>query len=117
MASLFFQGRLIYSMLGFAEAFELGMLIETQRKADEIQQYARDNAPWDDISGEARAGLTAEVVRELFVTYIVLYHTVDYGIWLEIRWDGRFAIIEPTLEKFGPETMGGLSFQRILSGH
>jgi hypothetical protein len=47
--------------------------------------------------------------------YIDLFHTVEYGIWLEIRWDGRFAIIQPTLEHFGPEVMGSLGMGDILT--
>lgn len=84
--------------------------------AEQVQEYARSNAPWDDQTGEARGGLTAEAVDEgLFQNSIVLYHTVDYGIWLEIRWNGRYAIIVPTIEHFGPIVMGELSsvFGRI----
>jgi hypothetical protein len=34
---------------------------------------------------------------------LTLQHTVEYGIWLEIRWGGRYAIIVPTIEQLGPE--------------
>lgn len=84
--------------------------------AQEVEEYAKTNAPWDDRSGEARQGLTAEVVDGgLFRNSIVLYHTVDYGIWLEVRWNGRYAIIVPTIEHFGPIVMGSLGsvFGRI----
>jgi len=84
--------------------------------AQEVQNYAQTNAPWEDQSGEARRGLTAEVVDGgMFHNAIVLYHTVDYGIWLEVRWNGRYAIIMPTVEHFGPLVMGELSsvFGRI----
>lgn len=77
--------------------------------ADEVEEYMRLNAPWEDRSGEARSGLVAEYNESgLFKHQIVLYHTVEYGIWLEVRWNGRFAIIQPTLEHFGPRVMGGL---------
>lgn len=78
--------------------------------AERVQDYARSNAPWDDRTGDARSGLTAEVVNEgLGVSNIVLYHTVDYGIWLEVRWSGRYAIIVPTMEHYGPIIMAELS--------
>ena len=80
-----------------------------ERIAASMQEYARTHASWEDRSGEARAGLTAEVVDEgLFQNSIVLYHTVDYGIWLEVRWNGRYAIIQPTIEHYGPIVMAGL---------
>lgn len=77
--------------------------------ASEVEGYMVANAPWADRTGAARQGLTAEYVDGgLFQHAIVLYHTVDYGIWLEVRWNGQYAIIVPTLEKYGPEVMGGL---------
>ena len=78
--------------------------------AEAVQQYAQENAPWEDQSGDARGGLTAEYVDGgLFQHEIVLYHTAEYGIWLEIRWNGRYAIIMPTIERMGPVVMGALS--------
>lgn len=78
--------------------------------AQAVEQYAQSNAPWDDRSGAARDGLTAEYEDAgLFKHAIVLYHTVDYGIWLEIRWNGRYAIIVPTIEHMGPVVMAAAS--------
>lgn len=68
---------------------------------EEMVQYARTNAPWDDRTGDARAGLEAEYVEDDFTLNLVLYHTVDYGPWLEIRWGGKYAVILPTLEVMG----------------
>lgn len=73
--------------------------------APEIQDYAQANAPWNDITGNARAGLTAEVDEEGDVIVLTLYHTVDYGIWLELIQNGTFAIIMPTLEHYASEVM------------
>lgn len=71
--------------------------------ADELVQYAKDNAPWEDRSGDARAGLDSAVTASNGELEIDLYHTVDYGIWLEVRWGGRYAIIIPTIERMGPK--------------
>lgn len=58
----------------------------------------RTNAPWHDRTGNARAGLgaihNADPMRSHTLT---LFHSVSYGIWLELRWSGRYAIIGPTL--------------------
>lgn len=74
-----------------------------QDMADEVVAYAQDNAPWSDITGEARNGLTAEVYDQGGEVVLDLVHTVDYGVWLETIQNGRFAIIMPTLERFAPE--------------
>lgn len=73
--------------------------------ADELVNYARDNAPWDDRTGDARAGLEAETSLENGEVNVDLYHTVEYGIWLEVRWGGRYAIIIPTIEALGPRLL------------
>lgn len=72
-----------------------------QEFAQDLVDYAKQNAPWNDRTGDARAGLNAEVVSDNGTLSIVLQHGVDYGIWLEIRWGGRYAIILPTVETMG----------------
>lgn len=73
--------------------------------ADELVQYAVENAPWEDQTGDARAGLQAAVYIENGQIQIDLFHTVEYGIWLEVRWGGRYAIIIPTIEHMGPKLL------------
>lgn len=81
-----------------------------QQLAKDVQAYARSNAPWDDDSFAARDGLTAEVqVRAGRETAVVLFHTVEYGVYLENANGGAFSIIIPTLEHFGAQ-MGGTLF-------
>ena len=64
-----------------------------------VEAYAKDNAPWTDRTGNARQGLQGlvEDMAESSVA-IVLKGGVDYQIYLETRWAGRYAIILPTLE-------------------
>lgn len=71
--------------------------------APEVESYAKENAPWNDITGDARQGLTADVSRQGDVVYLELYHTVDYGLWLEVIENGKWATIMPTLEHFSRE--------------
>ncbi len=70
--------------------------------AQQVQSYAQDNAPWEDRTGDARSGLTTEVNNEDGVIILTLFHTVEYGIWLETIQNGNFAVIMPTLESQGP---------------
>lgn len=69
----------------------------------EVEAYAQANAPWADRTGAARDGLVASVSNDLGEIVIELAHTVDYGIWLELIQNGRFAVIMPTLEALGPK--------------
>ncbi len=73
--------------------------------AEYAENYMKDNAPWEDRTGAARDGLSADVRGSVTAPELVLYHTVSYGVWLEIRWNGRYAIIGPTIDALGPDIM------------
>jgi hypothetical protein len=69
----------------------------------EAETELRTNAPWHDNTGNARGGLRATHQAEPMVVHrLVMYHTVDYGYWLEIRWSGKYAIIGPTMFDIAP---------------
>jgi hypothetical protein len=67
---------------------------------DAILGHAKAYAPWADRTGMAREGLETEVYEEAGEIYLELYHTVDYGQWLETIQNGAYAIIMPTLEMY-----------------
>lgn len=71
--------------------------------ADELLDYAVKNAPWNDRTGDARGGLQSAVFLNNDDLEIQLYHTIEYGLWLEVRWGGLYAIIIPTVEQKGSE--------------
>lgn len=81
--------------------------------------YAKTNAPWRDRTGAARAGLRTEAfwVPQKSHT-LVLFHSVLYGIWLEVRFAGKYAIINPTIQVMGPKVMSLLQglFRRLGTG-
>lgn len=93
---------------GLGEAVQDALLTE----AANMEQYAQDNAPWTDRTGEARAGLTAEVDHDRGNVYVSLFHTVEYGQWLEVIQNGQFAIIMPTLEQFANEVFDRVGAKR-----
>jgi hypothetical protein len=66
--------------------------------SQDMERTAKRNAPWKDQTGNARNGLkgTHKVVPNKSYT-ATLAHGVPYGIWLEIRWSGRYSIIMPTI--------------------
>lgn len=76
--------------------------------SDFAMSHMRRNAPWTDRTTNARNGLFAQAFTSDDRYVIVLYHTMPYGVWLEVRWSGRYAIILPTVESVGPKLMVGL---------
>lgn len=75
--------------------------------------YAKQNAPWTDRSGNARAGLHAKAspINGGQSFELLLAHSVFYGIFLESRFSGKYAIIMPTIN-----WVGQLLIQRIAAG-
>jgi len=74
----------------------------------QVENYMKLNAPWTDQTSNARNGLAARSGKEGKTHYIVAFHQVPYGIWLEVRWSGKYAIIMPTIDHFGPQIMSSL---------
>lgn len=77
----------------------------TEYGATKAQGYAKTNAKWVDRTANARQGLRAFAVHEPGRSTIIIAHGVSYGIWLEVRFSGRYAIINPTLIYTGDLTM------------
>jgi hypothetical protein len=97
---------------------EVGLAAFTKGFAERVEAYAKEHAKWEDQTGSARSGLTATGSQQLVRYVITLSHSVDYGIWLEVRWGGRFAIIMPTLEEMGPKMMEELKLAELIRlGH
>lgn len=96
------EGELIKNVEGFDERVKKGMVAAAMWSAPQIESYMKSNAPWTDRSGNARNGLKAKVVVRSKTVAIVLYHSVPYGIWLEVRWGGKYAIIQDAMAAGGP---------------
>ena len=68
------------------------------------ESTARSNASWTDRTGNARNGLFADHDKiPMVVHQLTIYHTMPYGLWLEVRWSGRYAIIGPTMFEISPQ--------------
>lgn len=77
-----------------------------QYTATQMQNAAKQNAPWTDRTGNARSGLfgTSEANFARHVVTIYLSHSpvLDYGGVLELGHGGRYAIIMRTMQAHMP---------------
>ncbi len=78
-----------------------------KNQAKRLESYAKKDAPWTDRTGMARKSLNAITSKTNTGIRITLAHGVDYGIWLELANEKRFAIIKPTIELRGNEVLEG----------
>ena len=69
------------------------------------ETFAKSKAPWTDRSGNARSGLSsmwsAYVGTDGGRFEIDVFHRVPYGIWLEVKYNGRWSIINKTIDTQG----------------
>lgn len=70
------------------------------------RNFMRSNASWTDRTANARNGLDAVPSRQGVNGYVItLTHGVPYGIWLEVRWSGKYGIIPEAVRTGGQELM------------
>jgi hypothetical protein len=86
----------------YANTIRRAVLQLADRYAVEIEQHMKNTAPWTDRSSNARQTLTARAENTPNSVEIMLRHGVDYGIYLELANAGRYAIIAPTIDEYGP---------------
>jgi hypothetical protein len=75
------------------------------RQAEEMEDWAKENAPWTDRTGAARDGLKGWVdYRSGPIGTIVLQHDpeVEHAIWLELSYQGRWSILQPAKDYWEP---------------
>jgi hypothetical protein len=100
---------------------KMGEQIEESRRqvaemlAQEMQDWAQANAKWKDVTGAARQGLTgyAEHDDAAYISRAIIAHTVDYGLWLEVRAGGSLGIILPTVLHFADQAEAVLGLVEI----
>lgn len=69
----------------------------------------RERATWTDRTGNARAGLRAIHEGRGDNNTLVLFHTMHYGIYLEVSNDGKYAVLGPVQREVA------LEMQRVLA--
>lgn len=101
-----------------AEQIEAEIVALANQLTDDITEYMKQNAPWTDRTGDARANLYSVVQHAARRTVsILLSHgsLIPYGVYLEVLHAGRFAIIAPSVDVWGPQMLQGV--QAILRRH
>lgn len=76
-----------------------------QYQSTRSENFMRSNARWTDRTANARNGLRAIPSHTESQYVITLTHSVPYGIWLEVRWSGKYGIIPEAVRVGGQELM------------
>lgn len=95
----------------YVQAIRKGVRALANRYAPEIEAHMKSTASWTDRTANARQTLHTEVEELGFdMVSVILAHGMEYGVYLEgftpegreTTQGGRFAIIAPTIDEFGP---------------
>ncbi len=85
------------------------VLMYASTKAIQIESEMKAERPWRDRTNMAKARLNTKVSRpQSNIVRITLSHGVDYGIWLELAKEKKYAIIAPTIKKESPKVISDL---------
>lgn len=94
-----------------AEKIGAVVLIKMSTEAQRLQSYMKQNRPWTDRTGMAKASLRARVSQPNEHTVrITLSHGVDYGVSLEFEHEKRYAIIAPTISLQSPKLLKDFAY-------
>lgn len=77
-----------------------------------IASWMKENAVWQDRSGDARKALWADVFVVGTSIIIMFGHgpTIYYGWYLEFKNEGRYQIVGPALSAFYPQVFSTAQF-------
>src|SRR6478609_9033806 len=93
---------LVVNLAEFEMKVKRGMVAAAHFTSGQAEAYMKSRAPWTDRTGAARNGLGTQVITSTDKVAIVLYHSVAYGPFLEVRWGGKYAVIDPTMAAIAP---------------
>lgn len=66
-----------------------------------LQNFAKENRPWTDRTGQARQRLSGRAYAITDGYRLELAHGVSYGIWLELAHEKKYSIIPKTIQYVG----------------
>lgn len=101
------------AVLGLMDTIKADLLHELSTVATQIETWMQDNHKWQNITGQAEAGLRCEVFETEGGISIIAYHdesghTDPHGYWLEVAHGGVWGIIRLGLESHYGVIMGAV---------
>lgn len=111
----FDRGQIEVALGEFDLRVHAGVTATVEFIASKSEGELKTRAPWTDRTTAARSGLHTVADAQLAAWTIVLAHSVNYGIWLETKNNGEYAVILKVLVDAGNQLMALLEglFGRI----
>lgn len=93
--------KLVDGLTGMETKAEAAIKLYAKNSAEKLEADAKTNARWQNHTGDARRRLKGDSLPVSNGYKLRLAHGVDYGIWLEMAHERRYAIIEETIRYTG----------------
>lgn len=94
-------------LLNLESKADIAIKMYAQQGATKFENYAKINKRWIDRTGHARQRLVGYVEKLSQSVRIYIAHGVDYGIYLELAHEKRFAILQQTVNNNSKEILEG----------
>ena len=95
------SAQVIAKMYKWAAEKKIGCEAVSRVNVANMENYAKTNYGWEAQTGYAHGSLHGGYYWEntnILKTFIA--HSADYGVFLELANDGKYAILQPTINKF-----------------
>lgn len=92
----------------FTPKLKAALALDAQNIASEMEQWAKQNIVWKDRTSHARQFLKTTVTwKNSNELMIAISHHVDYGVYLELCNEGKYAILEKSIQEYVPQFQKG----------
>lgn len=78
-----------------------------------MQAFAQENAPWTDRTGDARKLLKYKSTMDKDGVTVSIFHQVEYGYWLEVSHNKKYAILKNSRDAILPEFVEAIKHIRL----
>lgn len=93
----------VKKLQGISPRIKKALLADARNVSKQMETWAKNNAPWTDRTGLARANLKAHVSFDNTDTLMMsLSHHMYYGVFLELCNAGKYAILESAINQYAP---------------
>lgn len=91
---------------------EIAIMLYANEGAKQLETYAKTHRRWTDRTARARQTLTGWAQKRGDKVRIQIGHGVYYGVYLELCNEGKYAILNETINVVSPKILKG--YEKLL---
>lgn len=96
-------------LAGYGESVAASLTDTLLHSAEKMEHDAKANRPWTDRTGNARRTMEGVFARDGDRFIAGVEGHMPYSVFLELGFDGRFSVLQETVNALAPETLREVS--------